>query len=311
MDSKPHWHVLGAGAIGCLLACALQRSGHPVTLLLRNKKQPEAGRTSVTLTQNGSEEGFTFPATSQALMANGDEVISHLLVTTKSYDVVSAVSAVEKLLATDSQVLLLTNGMGLAEQLRVTHPELTLYRGITTEGAYRKHCKDSKEGTEPTHVVHAGHGQTRIGGDSQSPPEWFAHWRHAVANSQWDSAIEEALWEKLAVNCVINPLTALHRCHNGKLAEDASLAEQVRQLASEVCQVSYAAGFTKTAQTLPATAARVIEGTAQNRSSMLQDVMQGRRTEIEDITGYLLREAKRYGIPTPCNQQLLERILAL
>lgn len=303
MKPKPQWHVLGVGAIGSVMATALQRAGHSVTLLMRDDTLPESGSVTLTLTKDSQTHSVLFEATSPAQLQACGATIEHLLVTTKSYDVVGAVNAVAQSLGANSHVLLLTNGMGLIERLRTAHPALTFFTGTTTEGAYRK---------QSLHTVHAGSGQTRIGGGtSHLAPSWFTHWQGAVANSSWDASIEDALWEKLAINCVINPLTALHDCPNGALAESQSLREQVKQLADEVCQVSYAAGFTKTAQTLHSTLATVIQGTAKNRSSMLQDVANGRRTEIEDITGYLLCQARRYGIPAPRNEQLMKSVLAL
>ena len=112
----------------------------------------------------------------------------------------------------------------------------------------------------------------------------------------------------MAVNCAINPLTALHGCANGELAQRPELARKVTALCNEITQVSYAAGFTSTAQSLPQTVTEVIKKTAANRSSMLQDVSAGRQTEIDYITGYLLRTAKDHGIVAPHNTEMFERI---
>lgn len=298
VEATPHWHLLGAGAIGTLLGTALQATGHTVSVFLRDQHDRRE-TLNVSLVREGEAHPCTFP------VAQRDDVlrVSHLLVTTKSYDVAPAVEGVAHLLDPRCQIVLLTNGMGLAEKIHATLPHLDVITGTTTEGAYRK-SRDR--------VVHAGEGQTRLGQDGRStPPGWFAQWQRSLADCSWDNDISSALWRKLAINCVINPLTALYGCRNGQLATDPRAARDVARLCAEVQQVSYACGFTETAQTLTGTVAMVIEGTAANRSSMLQDVIAGRRTEIDDITGYLLREAKRYGIPAPENQRMLESIHAL
>ncbi|MFK7974965.1 MAG: 2-dehydropantoate 2-reductase [Halioglobus sp.] len=307
MDSKPHWHILGAGAIGSVMACALQSAGHTVTLILREASydaNKNNGALNLSMTSvGGSKEHFAFPITSSAKIAGGTQSITHLLVTTKSYDVCNAVESVAPGLQAQCHVLLLTNGMGLAEQIQANHPDLTVFCGTTTEGAYR---------TTSSAVVHAGRGETRIGGiSSNTQPGWFNGWTQAIENCRWDTHIEAALWAKLAINCVINPLTALNNCHNGELAQQPDLVAQVDQLCNEIRQVSYAAGFTETAQTLHETVHAVILGTAKNKSSMLADVSAGRPTEIADITGFLLKQARRYGIPTPHNEQLMKRITEL
>jgi len=132
-----------------------------------------------------------------------------------------------------------------------------------------------------------------------------------VEDCHWDADIDSALWHKLAINCAINPLTAVHGCVNGELAEQPGLAAQVAGLCREISQVSYAAGYTATAQRIAQTAMDVIRATASNQSSMLQDVEAGRQTEINYITGYLLKVADAHGIPAPMNAALYEKVNSL
>lgn len=239
-----------------------------------------------------------------ALRAGGPAAggpISHLLVTTKAYDVGDALAGIAHRLTDGATIVLLVNGMGLAETVRAHYPAARLLCATTTEGAYR---------LGPRHIRYAGQGDTRVGG-ADAPPTWFDDFSRRVPRCRWDDDIDSALWDKLAVNCVINPLTALHHCNNGELARRPALRDAVETLVSEVAQVSYAAGFTRTAQTIGETAAAVIAATAANRSSMLQDIDRGRRTEIDYITGYLLRVADRYGIPAKHNAALYEEVKAL
>jgi 2-dehydropantoate 2-reductase len=286
--------VLGAGAIGCLFAHALQRSGCPTTLILRDGTSPQ--HVPVVVQSDNLRSEIQLPA----ITAQDKASISHLLVTTKAFDVRAAVRSVIHLLREDCVVLLLVNGMGLAEQLAEDWPTLNIYCGTTTDGAYTLAAR---------HVQHAGRGGTRIGRQGeQRPPAWFDTWAHALDRCVWDADIARALWSKLAVNCIINPLTALHGCRNGELAQRTGLAIEVAALCDEVATISIAAGFADVARNLANTVAAVIAGTADNRSSMLQDVQQGRPTEIDYITGYLLQVAARHGIAAPHNQALLERI---
>ena len=126
----------------------------------------------------------------------------------------------------------------------------------------------------------------------------------------WDPEIDQALWLKLAINCAINPLTALHGCLNGELAQ-AGLSARVTTLCDEIIEISTAAGYAEVTADLHHQVARVIAATAANRSSMLQDVAAGRRTEIDYITGYLLRAAHRHGVAAPHNEALLRSVLEL
>jgi 2-dehydropantoate 2-reductase len=285
---------LGAGAIGCLYAQALYRSGSRTTLVMRRGTQARSLPVIVERGEQRSEDCLP------VVTPDDDEAISHLLVTTKAYAVRAAVAGVAHLLDKNCVVLLLVNGLGLAEQLGATWPELDIYCGTTTAGAYSIAAQ---------HIRHAGYGETRIGRERQpTPPAWFEQWARAVDTCVWDSNIASALWLKLAVNCIINPLTAIHGCRNGELAQRNTLATQVADLCDEVACISRAAGFGDVADRLPSTVAAVIAGTAGNRSSMLQDVACGRPTEIDYITGHLLQVADRFGIRAPLNRALLEKI---
>ncbi|MCB1689851.1 MAG: 2-dehydropantoate 2-reductase [Halioglobus sp.] len=292
--TEPHWHVLGAGAIGSLFAQGLHRSGSATTLIMRRGTQ--ARSLAVVVERDAQRCEDRLPV----ITPDDSALISHLLVTTKAYDVQSAVAGVAHLLADHCVVVLLVNGMGLSAQLGEAWPNLNIYCGTTTEGAYNIAAQ---------HICHAGRGETRIGREGQSePPAWFKHWTRATSNCVWDSAINAALWSKLAVNCIINPLTAIHGCRNGELARRSELAAQVDILCDEVTAISRAAGFADIADQLKTTVSAVIAGTADNRSSMLQDVAAGRHTEIDYITGYLLQVAEQHGIQAPHNKSLLERI---
>ncbi len=290
----PHWHILGAGAIGCLFATALQRGGLAVTLMLRQHCE----QAQIVLEEDGTVTTLVF-ATS---CPEDPAPISHLLVTTKAQDVRAAVMSVAHRLDANSQVLLLANGLGFADELRRDLPQLDYYLGSTTEGAYRLGQR---------HICHAGRGFTRIGRPGCiSAPRWFQYWSSAIQPGKWDNDIERALWLKLAINCAINPLTALYRCCNGELAQP-DLDLQVRMLCEEIAPVSAAAGYPISSAELYRQVQAVIAATAANRSSMLQDIVAGRPTEIDYITGYLVAQARRYGIAVPANEDLMKKVAEL
>jgi 2-dehydropantoate 2-reductase len=289
------WHVLGAGAIGCLFAARLTQGGHAVTLLLRDP--PPAPELDLTLEDVNGVHQLKIAA--QAV-ADGDG-IDLLLVTTKAYDVAAAVAAVAHRLSAGSRVILLANGLGFHQEVRDRHPQLDLYSGTTTEGAYR---------LSPTHIRHAGQGITRLGqAGCRRPADWFQAWAGAIPQSAWEEDIEQALWLKLAVNCAINPLTALHACNNGRLLEERRLTADLQRLCQEIKQVSRAAG--QVVDDLEQVALQVVRDTAENRSSMLQDLQAGRRTEIDYITGHLVRVAADCGVPAPFNAEVLQRVKQL
>jgi 2-dehydropantoate 2-reductase len=287
------WHILGAGAIGCLFAANLQRSGVSCSLILRTAS---AAQCDIEVEDAARHSSVRVATTS----AQATPMIQRLLVTTKAYDVERALSAVKHRLDSGSQVLIMVNGMGLLEIAAAQLAGVSLFAGTTTEGVYRNGAQK---------ICHAGRGVTRIGSlDARTQPDWFDDWLRLPLACHWDTDIEAALWHKLAINCAINPLSALHRVPNGELGRDSALKASVAALCREIAAVSEAAGFGESARLIATDTRDVIQRTARNKSSMLQDTLAGRRTEIEFITGYLVRRADALGVPVDRNRELLERM---
>ncbi|TCO76174.1 ketopantoate reductase family protein [Chromatocurvus halotolerans] len=286
------WHILGAGAIGTLFAHRLANAGCRVVLLSRG--DAEARRT-LTLDSGGLTRQHTFP-----MSPPGDPTpIPRLLVSTKAAAVDPAIHSICHRLQAHSTVLVLANGMGFASDLPLG---LTAFRGTTTDGAWRHPAG---------HTVQAGSGTTRIGlpGVAMAPPDWFRDSWGRLRDCQWDNAVETTLWRKLAINCVINPLTAAYRCRNGELAS-ATYRPLLTTLCSEVSAACRAAGRDSVASSLREDVLAVIHSTAQNRSSMLQDVLGGRPTEIDFINGYLIGHPAVTGLELPLNRRLIRAITA-
>lgn len=293
-----NWHILGAGAIGCLFAAKFSQSGTSCQLVLR---EPVDDNSCELLVEGSAgRHSYYLPASTCA----DDAPIERLLITTKAYDVAAALNSVLHRLSKESQVVIMVNGMGLVEIATAMLPHTSLFAATTTEGAWR---------SDKLTVHHAGHGITRVGATCEPATQtaWFSDWQATSLECQWHLQIEDALWHKLAINCAINPLTAIHQCRNGELSTGPGLQRQVEKLCDEIAAVSAAAGFKDTAKSIHQDAGRVIDNTANNKSSMLQDVLAGRRTEIDFITGYLVQRAKALDIPINYNEKLLQRVRQL
>ncbi len=121
--------------------------------------------------------------------------------------------------------------------------------------------------------------------------------------------IDRVLWTKLAVNCAVNPLTALHRVQNGALLDSPAWREKLGRAAREVQAVAAALGIEIPTDIVGHTE-EIVRLTAGNRSSMLQDLERGVRTEVDAICGAVVREGRRLGVPTPVNEALWTKVLA-
>ncbi|MEB5921556.1 2-dehydropantoate 2-reductase [Franconibacter daqui] len=281
--------VLGCGALGQLWLSALIKQGHDVQGWLR-VPQPFC---QVNLRET---DNTVFNA---SLMANNPDFLAQsdlLVVTLKAWQVSGAVKALAERLPASSPVLLIHNGMGTIEELKNLAQPLLM--GVTTHAARR----------EGNLIIHVANGITHIGPASscrQDYSQLAAELHRALPDVAWHNDISAACWNKLAVNCVINPLTALYDCPNGELRHRH---DEIREICEEVAQVMVSEGLHTSAESLFLYVERVMESTAQNISSMLQDVRQQRHTEIDYITGYVLRRARAHGLTLPANTRLYEHI---
>ncbi|APZ05540.1 2-dehydropantoate 2-reductase [Kosakonia cowanii JCM 10956 = DSM 18146] len=281
--------VLGCGALGQLWLTALCKQGHEVQGWLRIP-QPYC---SVNLVE---EDGTIF---NESLTANDPDFLTRsdlLLVTLKAWQVSDAVKGLVASLSPTTPVLLLHNGMGTVEELKSLPNPLLM--GTTTHAARR----------DGNVIIHVASGITHIGPARAQDGE-FSYLadtlQMALPDVAWHNTIRPALWRKLAVNCVINPLTALRDCKNGDLRD---VPEEIEKIAREVAAVIEREGHHISADELIAYVHQVIESTAENISSMLQDVRAMRHTECDYITGYLLRRARAHGIAVPENARLFDLI---
>lgn len=285
------WHILGAGSLGCLWAARLAAQQQAVYLILRNadaiaRYQQTQG---IGLSDAQRQQTNYYPVSAE--LATDPKPIQYLLLACKAYDAEAAIRQVAHRLTSDSVVILLQNGLGSQQAIQSMLPKTRCIAASSTEGAYL---------AAPFHSVFAGHGQTWLGDlqpSAQPKPDQLLQICNAAdIPCSWTPHIAENLWRKLAINCVINPLTMIYDCYNGELAR---YPEQVNTLCDELQQLLDKAGQPATAEKLHQQIWAVIEKTAANSSSMRQDVLNKRRTEISYITGFACAQSITLECHTP------------
>jgi 2-dehydropantoate 2-reductase len=122
--------------------------------------------------------------------------------------------------------------------------------------------------------------------------------------------VRSVIWSKLVINAGINPLTALLRVANGFLVENDLARQLMREAVEEAAQIARAQGISLDYTDAGQRALEVAQATAGNNSSMLQDVLRGAPTEIEAITGVIVKLGGGLHVPTPVNALLLRLMRA-
>ncbi len=290
------WHILGAGAIGCLWAGYLMKSGINTTLIVRTPTPHQ----NLILTRNNTTLFSTDiqPLSPRQISSH----ISQLILCCKAQDTLNAMQSVEHLLDNKCKVLLCQNGMGSQQKVITKYPHLDIYCLTTTEGAYL---------TTPFNVTHAGIGRSYIGKLFQTSNDQSEDLSRELATSELtvsaEPEISQRLWLKLAINASINGLTALQQCKNGGLLAAPDLCLKLNALSDETEALLIALDIPIEGP-LRQIVQSVVKNTAENYSSTYQDFMNGRPTELAYINGFLLEQAALLDLPMPHHQQLFREL---
>lgn len=280
--------VLGAGALGTFYGAMLSASGQDVTLVCREKDVATL-RKGIRVT--GAREAAARPAVATAVPPS-----DLVFVTVKAYDVASAVRLVPS--AADTLVVVIHNGLGPDEEAAAVLGPGRVAAGISYSGVTF---------LGPGRVRLAGYTETVLGSVEPAVALRLGAAKAALERAGLAARIAEdvraAQWDKLYANIAINPLTAITGLNNGAIIEVPGLRALVSEIVGEAVRVSVAMGVRPGADPLGGVY-RVIGDTAGNRSSMLQDVERGRRTEIDALNGKVGELGRRSGVPTPHNDAI-------
>ena len=270
------WHILGVGSIGGLFAHRLHQGGANVRLLSHST---EASSRAISVKTAHSTQSLTFDCSNLDDSSN----ISNLLITSKSWAAGSALRRIRHRIGDHTTIVAMMNGMQHIEDIQEVAPECTLFLATTTAGCHRA----------GEQWIAAGEGKTLVGHPDIRPrPSWFGTWQKGIPSLEWCNDINERLIEKVAINACINPLTAVHGVKNGALLDEPYQAKST-QIIAEVADILTELGHPELAARLDQTVQTVMADTAENTSSMLSDVMAGRRTEVDSIVGWLLQQSER------------------
>ncbi|MBS0352437.1 MAG: 2-dehydropantoate 2-reductase [Proteobacteria bacterium] len=277
--------IVGAGALGLHFAARLAAVG-PVAVIARNAERATALRAGV---QVG---GMRFRV--DAFGPHELPLAEWVIILVKTGDTADAARIAAAL--QPKGVLSLQNGLTV-DQVREACGPLRADQGITTEGAFR----------DGDLITPSGAGETLVPPDFSAVVELLSK-AGFVARVEPD--IVAARLAKLLVNLAINPLAALFRVPNGALCEPP-VRLYLEALVREAWPVLRAEGLELDESAALARVVGVAQATADNRASMLQDVLAGRRTEIDAITGVFLDMALKQGIDTPTHQAVLTLVRLL
>lgn len=304
--------IIGPGALGCLIASSLAikvdqplRKSLDLELWLLDYR-PERARllndNGLILEEGGRQKNCRIRTTATPKEIGPADIV---LLCVKSQQMAEGLQQAAPLFQPESILLTLQNGIGHLDLLKDRQKLPPVVLGVTAQGANL---------VRAGHVRHAGDGLTRIGFPKQATFSRSLLLAKACNLLNYGGIetlivdnIIDYVWSKLLINAGINALTAIERCPNGTLPELPGALEKMTAALREGEAVARALGIHLTDDPVTATL-DVCRKTRENLSSMLQDVMHGRPTEIDSINGAIVAAGRKLDIATPINEELTQRV---
>ncbi|MFX1266727.1 MAG: ketopantoate reductase family protein [Promethearchaeota archaeon] len=247
--------------------------------------------------------------TSQVDKPNGFDFI---FLTTKTYDIENALFQYMDLIEESKWLIILQNGIGNEDKIKKYCDKNKIVRIITSHGALLEN---------PGYVYHKGTGFTYIGfpfqdlknrGEYQDTRYLLEEiLKLAGIESSFTENIIEKSWEKAFINIGINALGALTRLKNGKLLESKGLKKIMAEAVKEALKVAELKEIELSKQNFIELTFSVAKETCNNKNSMLQDVLKGKKTEIDFMNGKIVEYARELGLEVPINEILTDLIKGL
>ena len=297
MTSSEKWPrvaVVGAGAVGGYFGGMLARAGAPVVMIGRAAFVDAAKKNGLFLDTLQFKEAVRVETSTELEAVRGADVV---LFCVKTTDTESTARALAPRPSSSATLVSLQNGVDNAEKIRAA--------GIDALSAV---VYVAASVPEPARVKHVGRGDLVVGPRNARTENFDALFERAGVPCRVSDNIDGELWTKLIWNCALNAISALGRAKYGQIAASEDARKVVENAVNEVLAVAAAARIRLPGvENLKAGLAGALQIATQMSgaiSSTGQDLMRGKRTEIDSLNGYIARRGAELSVPTPVNHAL-------
>jgi 2-dehydropantoate 2-reductase len=305
--------VYGGGAVGLGITSCLLKSGCQVDVIARQETVDALTRGG--LVRTGLFGRFEAASASFGCHTGLSQLSSSscdlALVCTKSFDSAAAAKDLAEhwsRIGKPAGVVLFQNGWGNAEVFASHFPYESVYSARVITG-FRRDKPNEVEITVHADAIHVG---SLFAADLRVIEPLCLAIRQGGIPCEPTGRIGKDLWAKMLYNCALNPLGAILRVPYGALATQSTTRELMDRIIEEVFAVMTAAGYCthwrSPGEFISTFYDRLVPDTAEHESSMLQDILAGRRTEIDALTGAVIDLAGRHGLAVPYNQAVFDLV---
>jgi 2-dehydropantoate 2-reductase len=291
----PKIAVVGAGAVGGYFGAMLARAGAPVIFIGRPAFVDAVKQNGLFLDTIHFQEYVKVQASVNLATARGAEIVLFCVKTTDTAETARALAGV---LSKDAAIVSMQNGVDNAEQIAAASGLKALPAAVYVAASV----------PAPGTVKHVGRGDLVLGPQNEITQRVAAVFNRANVPCRISENLAGELWTKLVWNCALNALSALGKVTYGEILASADAKELLETTVYEVLAVAKASGIQPAGLEDPkaalAGAYKVAESMAATRSSTSQDMMRGKKTEIESLNGFIVRRARELNIAVPVNHAL-------
>jgi len=291
----PKVAVVGAGAVGGYFGGMLARAGAPVVFIGRPAFVDAVKKNGLYLDTLQFQERVHVEASADLGAARGAEIV---LFCVKTTDNSSTAKTLAPILAPNALVVSLQNGVDNVDQIHAAGIASVLPSVVYIAAAV----------PEPGRIKHGGRGDLVVGPAGEATKRIADLFVPAGVPVRISENIHAELWTKFIANCALNAISALSRAKYGRIAADTETWRLVEGTIVEVLEVAKASGIHLGPMAEPqqafALARKIAAQIPEALSSTCQDLMRGKRTEIDSLNGFIAHRGAKLGIPTPMNHAL-------
>jgi 2-dehydropantoate 2-reductase len=298
MSTEQGWPkiaVVGAGAVGGYFGGMLARAGAPVAFIGRPAFVEAVQKDGLLLDTTQFKETVRVAASAELSAARDAEII---LFCVKTTDTAGTAKELAKILSSNAILISMQNGADNAEQIHAASGLNALAAAVYVAASV----------PSPGTVKHVGRGDLVLGPENDTTRRVADIFTRAKVPCRLSNNAEGELWTKLVWNCALNALSALGRVTYGEIIASPNARQLLEGTVYEVLAVAKAAGIQPPGLEDPkvafAGAYKIAEQMSATRSSTCQDMMRGKRTEIDSLNGFIARKGRELGVPTPLNHAL-------
>jgi len=291
--------IFGAGAIGSLFGFFLAKNNN--VILIGRKEHVKAIK----------KNGLKITGKTQAIKKiNAETKIENihfnpdlLIITVKSYDTEKAIKISRKIIKNNTKIITIQNGLDNIEKIKNHTNKDKIIAGITTYAALIQ---------KPGVIKHTGNGETILGLINKKKTKKIEEinkiFNQSGIKTKISKNIKKEIWEKAIINSSINPITTIFNCKNGYLQKNLILKKLIKKTCRESTNIANTQNINLSHEKMYKKTLVVINNTKNNRSSMLQDFMKNKKTEIDSINNIIVKIGKMQDKKVFINDSLVKII---